>query len=83
MGKAPVGIATEAKRHGAAVIALCGCVGDGAEDCNGAGIDAFFPIIRAPMTATEAMQHDTAEKNLFETARQALLLMQAAASERR
>ena len=56
MGKGPIGIAAEAKRHGATVIGLCGCVGDGAELCNREGIDAILPILPAPMTAEDAME---------------------------
>ena len=47
MGKAPVGVARAAKKYGKTVIALSGCVGKGAEECNKHGIDAFFPIIDA------------------------------------
>lgn len=78
MGKAPIGIAAEAKRHGAAVIGLCGCTGEGAEECNSAGLDAIFPILQEPVSVCEAMEPHLAEENLFKTARQALLLFRAA-----
>ena len=78
MGKAPIGVAAEAKRQGATVIALCGCVGEGAEECNGAGIDAILPILGTPMSTAEAMEPQTACENLYKTARQALLLYRAA-----
>ena len=78
MGKAPIGVAAEAKRQGATVIALCGCRGEGAEACNDAGIDAIFPILSAPISITEAMEPQTARENLYKTARQALLLYRAA-----
>ncbi|MBQ9131748.1 MAG: glycerate kinase, partial [Clostridia bacterium] len=42
MGKAPVGVASLAKRYGVPVLALCGCVGEGAQACNDHGVDAFF-----------------------------------------
>lgn len=78
MGKAPIGVAAEAKRQGATVIALCGCVGEGAEECNSAGIDAILPILGTPMSTAEAMEPQTARENLYKTARQALLLYRAA-----
>lgn len=70
MGKVPVGIAGIAKKYGLPVIALCGCVGDGAEICNQHGIDAYFPILRSITTAKEAMKPETAKKNLADTAEQ-------------
>ena len=78
MGKAPIGVAAEAKKQGATVIALCGCLGEGAEACNTAGIDAIFPILGAPISVAEAMHLATARENLYKTARQALLLYRAA-----
>ena len=77
MGKAPVGVARLAKKHGKLCIALSGCVGDGAEACNGEGIDAFFPIVQAPCTLDVAMDHETAQTNMKKTAKQALLLVKA------
>ncbi len=63
MGKAPVGIAALAKKHGAAVIAFAGSVADGAEACNEKGIDAYFPILRQVVTLDEAMEpQKTAEQ---------------------
>ena len=46
MGKAPIGVAKLAKKHGKKVIAFAGCVTEDAEECNAHGIDAFFPIVR-------------------------------------
>ena len=74
MGKVPVGIAGIAKKYGLPVIALCGCVGDGAEICNQHGIDAYFPILRSITTAKEAMKPETAKKNLADTAEQVFRL---------
>lgn len=82
MGKAPIGIAAAAKRHGATVIGLCGCVGEGAELCNPEGIDAIFPILTAPMTTAEAMEKGRALDNLYRTARQALLLFKTASAQK-
>ena len=75
MGKAPVGIARLAKKYGKRVIAFAGSVGLGAEDCNSAGIDAFFPIVRGVTTLEEAMKPENAEKNLKAAAEQAFRLI--------
>ena len=77
MGKAPVGVAKLAKKYGKLVLAFSGCATDDAELCNEYGIDAFFPILRAPSTLSEAMDVRNAEKNLEATARQAFLLVKA------
>lgn len=74
MGKAPVGIARIAKKYGKPVIALSGCVADGAEATNKEGIDAFFPILGAPCSLDEAMDKENAIKNLSRTAEQAFRL---------
>lgn len=58
MGKAPVGIATIAKKYGKKVIAFAGCVTDDATECNKNGINAFFPILRTPCTTEKAMECD-------------------------
>ncbi len=70
MGKAPVGIAKIAKKYGKPVIAFSGAVKDGAAQCNAAGIDAFFPILRSVGTLEEAMDTERAAKNLADTAEQ-------------
>ena len=75
MGKAPIGVARLAKRYGKRVVAFAGCLGDGAEAVNAAGIDAFFPILRRIVTLDEALQADTAAANLAATAEQAFRLM--------
>ena len=77
MGKAPVGIAKMAKKHGAKVIALAGAVIEGAQECNERGIDAYFPIIRQIMTLDEAMDPATARKNMVETTEQVMRLVAA------
>ena len=77
MGKAPVGVARLAKKHGKLCIALSGCVGDGAEACNQEGIDAFFPIVQAPCPLEDAMKQKNAQANMKKTAKQALLLVKA------
>ncbi len=75
MGKAPVGVARLAKKYGKRVIAFAGCVTEDARLCNAEGIDAFFPILRAPCTLAEAMDVDNAARNLTATAEQVLRLL--------
>lgn len=75
MGKAPIGVATLAKKHGKPVVAFSGCVANGAGLCNEHGIDAFFPILRTPCTLEEAMDCDNAHKNLADTAEQVFRLI--------
>ena len=77
MGKAPVGVARLAKKYSKLVIAFSGCVTEDAGLCNENGIDAFFPILRAPVSLSEAMNVENAEKNLTATAEQALRLVKA------
>lgn len=77
MGKAPVGIAKLAKKHGAKVIALAGAVIEGAEECNANGIDAFFPILRKIVTLDEAMDSETAKQNMIKTTEQVIRLVAA------
>ena len=80
MGKAPVGVAKLAKMKSPKLkaIALCGCALADAEAVNEEGIDAYFPILHLPMTVAEAMEEETACRNLRQTVRQALLLYRVA-----
>ncbi len=82
MGKAPVGIAKLAKKHGAKVVALAGAVIEGAEKCNENGIDAFFPILRRIVTLDEAMDPETAKENMIRTAEQVIRLVSAFRQDR-
>ena len=75
MGKAPVGIAKLAKKYGKICVAFSGCLGDGAEQCNNHGIDAYFPILPTVMPLDEAMNGENAYKNLKNTAIQAFNLI--------
>ena len=75
MGKAPVGVARLAKKHGKPVIAFAGCVTEDAGCCNDEGIDAFFPILRGVVTLGEAMDVENAKNNLKKTAEQAFRLV--------
>ena len=75
MGKAPIGVANIAKKYNKPVIAFSGCVTDDAVKCNEYGIDAFFPILKAPCTLQEAMNEENAYKNLRDTAQQVFNLI--------
>ncbi len=55
MGKAPVGVAAVARRHGVPVICLSGGLGDGAEDVLAHGIDALASAVPQPMTLEACM----------------------------
>lgn len=75
MGKAPIGVAKLAKKHGKRVVAFAGCVTADAEECNNHGIDAFFPIIRGITTLDEALDRDNAYSNLRAAAYQVFRLI--------
>jgi glycerate kinase len=55
MGKAPVGVAEVARRHGVPVICLSGGLGDGADDVLDHGIDALVSTVPQPMTLEACM----------------------------
>lgn len=78
MGKAPIGVAQLAKKHGKKVIAFSGCVTQDAEICNEHGIDAFFPILRQVTSLREALDTRNAYSNLQKTALQVFRLLQIA-----
>jgi glycerate kinase len=75
LGKAPAGIARIAKKYGKRVIAFGGSIGDGAESCRSAGIDAYFAAINSAITLDKAMQFDTASKNLQTISEQVFRLL--------
>ncbi len=75
-GKAPIGVAGLAKKHGKKVIAFSGCVTDDAAACNEHGIDAFFPILRGIQTLGEAMNSGNARKNMINTVEQVFRLIE-------
>ena len=75
MGKAPVGVASLAKKYGKTVVAFAGSVTRDAVKCNEKGIDAFFPVIRGISTLEEAMDPETAGQNLADTAEQVFRLL--------
>ncbi|WP_243382710.1 glycerate kinase [Geothrix alkalitolerans] len=55
MGKAPVGVAVVAKRHGVPVVCIAGGLGDGADDVLVHGIDALATTVPQPMTLEDCM----------------------------
>ncbi|MCM2249132.1 MAG: glycerate kinase [Geothrix sp.] len=55
MGKAPVGVAAVAKRHGVPVICIAGGLGDGADEVLAHGIDALATAVPQPMTLEACM----------------------------
>jgi len=75
MGKAPMGVATMAKKYGAPVIAFAGSVTDGAENSEKTGITAFFPVLREVCTLEKAMETEYAKKNVTKTAEQVFKLI--------
>lgn len=77
MGKAPAGVAALAKKYGKTVIAFSGCATEDAGACNDCGIDAFFPILRKPVSLEEAMDKENAKKNMAVTVEQAVRLWRA------
>ena len=78
MGKAPIGVAEIAKKFDKTVLAFAGSVTPDAVACNDHGIDAFFPILRGISTLEEAMDGETARKNMTAAVTQAFLLLRAA-----
>jgi len=59
-GKAPVGVASVAKKHGKPVVCLSGSLGPGAEDVLEHGIDALMSVVPRPMSLDECMQSGAA-----------------------
>ena len=70
MGKAPIGVARMAKRHGKKVLAFSGCATPGAAAVNSHGIDAFFPVLREVVPLESALEKGNAAANLAATAEQ-------------
>lgn len=77
MGKAPVGVAKLAKKYGRPVIAFTGSAARDARKCNDSGIDAYFPILREITTLKTAMEKESAQANLADTAEQVFRLLRA------
>lgn len=74
-GKAPIGVAKLAKKHGKRVLAFAGSVTEDARMCNAYGIDAFFPIVRGVCTLQEAMDSELAKKNMVSAVEQVFRLI--------
>ena len=70
LGKAPIGVASLAKKHQKKVLAFAGAVTPDAKECNQQGIDAFFPILRGIVTLKEAMDKENAHRNMVDTVEQ-------------
>lgn len=74
-GKAPIGVAGLAKKHGKKVLAFAGSVTADATECNAHGIDAFFPVVREVCTLQEAMDRENAKANIVATVEQVFRLI--------
>lgn len=75
MGKVPVGVAKAAKQYGCKVIAFAGSVTEEAVKCNEKGINAFFSILPGVCSLDEAMDTETAQKNMRNAAEQVFRLI--------
>ena len=82
MGKVPVGVAKAAKQYGCKVIAFAGSVTEEAIKCNEKGIDAFFSILPGVCSLDEAMNTETAQKNMRNAAEQVFRLILALLKEK-
>ncbi|MBP1772476.1 MAG: glycerate kinase, partial [Holophagaceae bacterium] len=60
MGKAPVGVAAVARRHGVPVVCLSGGLGEGADEVLAHGIDALASVVPQPMTLEVCMAQGSA-----------------------
>ena len=63
-GKAPVGVARRAKRHGKPVVAVVGGRADNLEAVYEQGVDLVLPICRKPMPLDQALDPQEAIANL-------------------
>ncbi|QHW35538.1 glycerate kinase (plasmid) [Paenibacillus rhizovicinus] len=77
MGKAPLGVAEIARKHGVPVLGLAGTVTEEASVLNSNGFTSLFSIIRSPITLDEAMKKEQAMKGLRETTVQLFRLIRA------
>lgn len=75
MGKTAMGVAALAKKHSVPVIALAGSVSEEAAELNRLGVTAYFPILQEVVSLDEAMNPDTARRNLRTTAEQIFRLI--------
>jgi len=77
MGKAPMGVAQLAAKHGIPVIALAGGINQNQFSLNENGMTACFSIVNAPMSLEEAMVADTTFGNLRFTTNQLFRLIKS------
>ena len=77
MGKAPIGVAKLAKKHGCKVIGVAGATTKEATACNKEGIDAYFSIVNGAMSLEDAMKPEIAGENMKQTVEQIFNLIQA------
>ena len=64
-GKAPVGVARRAKRHGKPVVAVVGGRADNLDAVYEQGVDLVLPICRKPMSLNQALDPREATTNLI------------------
>ncbi|WP_213422518.1 glycerate kinase [Bhargavaea massiliensis] len=75
MGKAAMGVAGLAQKHGKPVIALAGSVSEEAAELNQLGVTAYFSVLKEVVTLEEAMAPETARRNLRIAAEQIFRLI--------
>jgi glycerate 2-kinase len=80
MGKAPLGVAQIAQKHGIPVIALAGGVSKEASDLNELGVTSYFPVVSGPMPLEQAMIPVETLYNLRRTVQQLFRLIRATTS---
>lgn len=73
-GKVPIGVAARAKQKQVPVIAITGCIAEGAEAVYEQGIDVLLSIANGPISLEYSMQH--AETLIEATAERILRLLQ-------
>lgn len=75
MGKAPLGVAVMADKHGIPVIALAGGVTSQASVLNRLGVTAYFPVVSGPVSLEQALNPEEAKSNVRRTAEQLFRLI--------
>lgn len=77
MGKAAMGVAALANKHGVPVIALAGSVTKDAAQLNDKGLTAYFSILQEPISLEEAVRPEIARRNMETAAEQVFRLIRA------
>ncbi len=75
MGKAPMGIAQRAKKHGIPVIAIGGSVDRDPVELHDAGITAYFSAVGRPMSLEQAMSPEETRAGLKRQGRELVQLI--------